>query len=82
MTAMDAIYMAKKEKVTINKEICFISFANEAICNYMDHPPMASIEQFPYEQDMKATETLLELLEKDVEGYKKILLPSQLIVRG
>jgi LacI family transcriptional regulator len=79
--AMDAIHAAKKEKIRINKDICFISFANEAICNYMDHPPMASIEQFPYEQGVQATETLLELLETKVDGYKKILLPSQLVVR-
>jgi LacI family repressor for deo operon, udp, cdd, tsx, nupC, and nupG len=81
--AMDAIHVAKKEKIKINKDICFISFANEAICNYMDHPPMASIEQFPYEQGVKATETLLELLEADLTDtvYRNILLPSQLVVR-
>lgn len=86
--AMDAIQVAKKEKVKINKDICFISFANEAICNYMDHPPMASIEQFPYQQGEKATEILLELLENttpEEEGhqptYHNILLPSQLVVR-
>jgi LacI family transcriptional regulator, repressor for deo operon, udp, cdd, tsx, nupC, and nupG len=81
--AMDAIHVAKHAGVQINKDICFISFANEAICNYMDHPPMASIEQFPYEQGVKATETLLELLEENGGKvvYKKILLPSQLVVR-
>lgn len=86
--AMDAIQQAKKAKVKINKDICFISFANEAICNYMDHPPMASIEQFPYQQGEKATEILLDLLENSSPGqdeqeptYHNILLPSQLVVR-
>lgn len=86
--AMDAIQAAKKAKVKINKDICFISFANEAICNYMDHPPMASIEQFPYQQGEKATEILLNLLENTAPEnleqephYHNILLPSQLVVR-
>ncbi|MBO9633334.1 MAG: LacI family DNA-binding transcriptional regulator [Chitinophagaceae bacterium] len=86
--AMDAIQQAKKAKVRINKDICFISFANEAICNYMDHPPMASIEQFPYQQGEKATEILLDLLENSPSEsqeqephYHNILLPSQLVVR-
>ena len=63
----------------------FVSFANEAICDYMDHPPLASIEQYPYKQGEKATETLLQLMEKGNEmidnSYYNILLPSQLIVR-
>jgi LacI family transcriptional regulator, repressor for deo operon, udp, cdd, tsx, nupC, and nupG len=85
---MDAIQQAKKAKVKINKDICFISFANEAICNYMDHPPMASIEQFPYQQGEKATEILLDLLENSHPSpdeqeptWHNILLPSQLVVR-
>lgn len=86
--AMDAIHYAKRNKVKINKDICFVSFANEAICNYMEHPPLASIEQFPYEQGAKATEILLDLLEKDNEDspdkpvkFHNVLLPSQLVVR-
>lgn len=86
--AMDAIQHAKKARIKINKDICFISFANEAICNYMEHPPMASIEQFPYQQGEKATETLLQLLQNtDADSdttephYHNILLPSQLVVR-
>jgi DNA-binding LacI/PurR family transcriptional regulator len=81
--AMDAIHVAKKARVKINKDIYFVSFANETICNYLDDPPLASIEQFPYEQGVKATETLLQLLDNDASNAvsKKILLPSQLVVR-
>lgn len=84
--AMDAIHYARRQKIRINKDISFVSFANEAICDYMDHPPLASIEQFPYQQGEKATETLLHLLEKGNEEteqppYHNILLPSQLVVR-
>lgn len=83
--AMDVIHYAKRQKVKINKDITFISFANEAICNYMDHPPLASIEQFPYQQGAKAAETLLELLEQtgdeNQKNFRNILLPSQLVVK-
>jgi LacI family transcriptional regulator len=83
--AMDAIHYAKRQKIRINKDISFVSFANEAICDYMEHPPMASIEQFPYQQGEKATETLLHLLERtedeNEQTFHNILLPSQLIVR-
>ncbi|HRO47162.1 LacI family DNA-binding transcriptional regulator [Agriterribacter sp.] len=86
--ALDVIHYCKQQKIKINKDISFVSFANEAICNYMDHPPLASVEQFPYQQGQKATEMLIEIIEKtkSENGNKKelnnLLLPSQLIVRN
>ena len=53
---------------------------------YTAFPPLTSVEQFPYLQRQKATETLLELLnKKDTETenndtYFKIILDSQLVV--
>src|SRR5579871_190752 len=61
--ALDAMQYAKKMKVKINKEISFVSFANLPICNYMDNPPLASVEQFPYLQGKKSAEILIQLLE-------------------
>ncbi|HVM88136.1 MAG TPA: LacI family DNA-binding transcriptional regulator [Puia sp.] len=60
--ALDAIQLAKKEKIKINKEISFVSFANLPICNYMENPPLASVEQFPYQQGQKAAEMLLKMV--------------------
>lgn len=85
--ALDVIHYCKRQKIKINKDISFVSFANEAICNYMDHPPMASVEQFPYQQGKKATEMLLHILEKsnpesEKKTFSNLLLPSQLIVRN
>jgi LacI family transcriptional regulator len=53
--------------------------------NYTAFPPAASVEQYPYQQGQKATETLLELLNRDKENnesstYYKIILDSQLVV--
>ncbi|PVD52895.1 LacI family transcriptional regulator [Terrimonas sp.] len=85
--ALDAIDYCKRQKIKINTDISFVSFANEAICNYMDHPPIASVEQFPYEQGKKATEILLDILEKTKsegnikEKFCNSHLLSQLVVR-
>lgn len=82
--AMDAIQYARKEKLKINKDITFVSYANQPLSHYTAFPPLASVEQFPYLQGQKATETLLELLAKtNDEGenkvYYRIILESQLI---
>jgi DNA-binding LacI/PurR family transcriptional regulator len=82
--ALDAIQYAKKEKVKINKDISFVSFANLPICNYMENPPLASVEQFPYQQGEKAAEILLQLLQdnkKELPAEKvfyKIILETKL----
>jgi LacI family transcriptional regulator, repressor for deo operon, udp, cdd, tsx, nupC, and nupG len=86
--ALDAVQQAQKMKLKINKDICFVSYANLPISNYTAFPPLASVEQFPYQQGQKATETLIDLLQKKSNGetenemntYYKIILESQLVV--
>lgn len=87
--ALDAVQQAKKMKLKINKDVCFVSYANLPISNYTAHPPLASVEQFPYLQGQKATETLIELLQKktgdETEGnsngtFYRIILESQLML--
>ncbi|MHA4809146.1 LacI family DNA-binding transcriptional regulator [Flavitalea flava] len=83
--AMDSIQYAKKSKIKVNKDIYFVSFANESICDYLENPPIASVEQFPYQQGEKATEILLQLLERNSEDpdnppIHHILLQSQLVI--
>lgn len=62
--ALDAIKYAKSLGLVINKDISFVSFANLPVTSYLDHPPVASVEQFPYQQAEKATEILLQLISK------------------
>lgn len=83
--AMDAVKCAVAHKRKINKDLCFVSYANLPISNYTAYPPMASVEQFPYQQGQKATEILLDLLsqgdsEQASTVYYKIILDSQLVV--
>ena len=83
--ALDAIQYARKTKLKINKDICFVSYANLPITNYLEFTPIASVEQYPYEQAKKATEILFDLLAADNElkekpDYKNIIVEGKLVV--
>ncbi|HEY9342841.1 MAG TPA: LacI family DNA-binding transcriptional regulator [Hanamia sp.] len=84
--ALDAVQYARKKKLKINKDICFVSYANLPITNYLEFPPLASVEQYPYEQAKKATEILFELLETKTDKdppepfWRNILIEGQLVV--
>ena len=82
--ALDAIKYAKSRKISINKDISFVSFANLPLCNYMENPPLASVEQFPFEQGYKATEILLQLLNTNAELQNtvtgNVVLESKLMI--
>jgi LacI family transcriptional regulator len=81
--ALDAIRYARNEGVKINHDIFFVSYANLPVTNYLDEPPIASVEQFPYLQAEKATDILFQLIDvkearENIE--KKVVLESKVIV--
>jgi LacI family transcriptional regulator len=83
--AIDAIQYARKAKLKINKDICFVSYANLPITSYLEFPPLASVEQFPYMQAQKATEILFGLFEKQKKysaenNYQNIVIEGRLVV--
>jgi LacI family repressor for deo operon, udp, cdd, tsx, nupC, and nupG len=77
---LDAIQYARKEKVRINKDISFVSFANLPICNFLDVPPLASVEQHGYKQGQLAAEMLLDIVEKrkDAAEFHPVILDPEL----
>lgn len=82
--ALDAIKYAREKKLKINEDITFVSYANLPISAYTEYPPIATVDQFPYLQGQKATEILLDLLDKNTreqeEGaYYKVIVDSKLI---
>jgi len=81
--ALDAIKFCRSRNLKINKDIFFVSYANLPITSYLDEPPLASVEQFPYEQAVKATDMLLQIIGKK-EGSetmeRKIVMQSKVIV--
>lgn len=83
--ALDAIKYAREKKLKINEDITVVSYANLPVSAYTEYPPAASVDQFPYLQGQKATEILLELLNKETEKpeestYYKIIVESKLVV--
>ncbi len=84
--ALDAIRYARRQGLKINKDIFFVSYANLPITYYLDNPPFASVEQFPFEQAEKATEILLALINKNDAGSndkpEKIVLEGEVILHG
>lgn len=83
---MDAVKYARQQNIEVNKEIVFVSFANLPITSYIAHPPLASIEQYPYRQGEKAMELLINILnEKSVnnsshETFYKEEVPVTLVI--
>jgi DNA-binding LacI/PurR family transcriptional regulator len=86
--AMDAMQFVRKIKLKLNKDICFVSYANLPITTYLENPPMASVEQYPFDQGFKAAEILMQLLQKKstadkIDGprtFQNIVINGQLIV--
>ncbi len=81
--ALDAIKYTKSKGLKVNKDIVFVSYANLPVTSYMDNPPIASVEQFPYQQAEKATRVLLQIITSgniDAGIPRKTLLESKVIV--
>lgn len=82
--ALDAIQYARQQNLKINKDISFVSYANLPLTQYLEFPPIASVEQFPFEQGTRATELLFKLLDQKTAGqelpYENVVLKSELII--
>jgi DNA-binding LacI/PurR family transcriptional regulator len=81
--ALEVIKYTRSKGLKINKDIFFVSYANLPITSYLDEPPIASVEQFPYQQAEKATDILFQLInakgaKENIE--KKVILESKVIV--
>lgn len=66
--ARDAIKLMSNYNLVANRDISFVSFANSPIWSFMDSAPLASIEQFPQKQGVKASEILFNLLDDVNQG--------------
>jgi DNA-binding LacI/PurR family transcriptional regulator len=82
--ALDAMQFARQKKIKINKDIVFVSYANLPVTHYLETPPMASVEQFPYEQGVRAAELLFKLIEnktaEETSPFENVVLYSELII--
>jgi len=81
--ALDAMQHAKKLRVKINKDLCFVSYANLPITSFLLNPPMASVEQHAYLQGSKAAEILMEILNNskpENDNYHDVKINGELII--
>lgn len=80
---LDATKYCREQGLQINKDISFVSYANLPVTSYLDHPPIASVEQFPYQQAEKASAILFQLIQSKgeaIEMEKRIVLDSSVVV--
>ncbi len=68
---MDAVQYAEKRKIQVNKDIVFVSYANLPITCYTAHPPMVSVEQYPFRQGQKAMEVMMQVWKDKAENKNK-----------
>ncbi|SEP32684.1 LacI family DNA-binding transcriptional regulator [Mucilaginibacter sp. OK283] len=83
--ARDAMGQVKTHNLVVNRDISFISFANSPIWSFTDNSPLASIEQFPKEQGVKAAEILFKLIDDraketpSIPGFHRVVFDSNMI---
>ena len=78
---MEAARTAEELGIRINRDVLFGSFAHLSITGYTAHPPIISVEQFPYQQGEKAVEVLIRVLDgQGEEQYYKEEIEPQLIL--
>jgi DNA-binding LacI/PurR family transcriptional regulator len=65
---MDVVQCAEQRGIKVNKDIVFVSYANLPITSYTAHPPLVSIEQYPYGQGEKAMEMMIRILDEKSAG--------------
>jgi DNA-binding LacI/PurR family transcriptional regulator len=85
--ALDIMQYARAARLRINKDLSIISYANLPITHYLETPPMASLEQYPYELGSRAAEIMMKLLkDPDSEMMQgssyNIVIDGKLIVHA
>lgn len=80
--ALDVIEFIKQADLVLNKDLTVISYSNLPITNYLQSPPLASVEQFPYRQGEAAADLLMELILKkqdNVPSYQQVIIDGKLV---
>ncbi|MFC5410817.1 LacI family DNA-binding transcriptional regulator [Larkinella bovis] len=81
--ALDAMQICRNYGLVVNRDIAFVSFANLPLNTYLEHPPLASVEQHPYQIGYMAAEILLKVLNGKIapDDWQKVILEPELVVR-
>lgn len=78
--ALDAMQVCRSQG---HSSISFVSFANLPLTTYLEHPPLASVEQHPYKIGFTAADILLRLIDGRLAAtdLQKIIFAPELIIR-
>jgi len=71
------------KKINVINDFDIVSYANLPIISYIDHSPVASVEQYPYLQGQKAANILLDLMnspKSENQAFYNTIVESDLIV--
>ena len=82
--ALDGIRHAKKLNLRLNKDKTFVSYANIPITSFLQDPPFASAEQYPYKQGSTAAEILINLMNNSSpsESFHNVLINGDLVIHA
>ena len=80
----DAIKYLRTSKYPGFEQIECIGFGNMPFIEYLDHPPLASIEENPESIGENAIKLLLKLINKDedIQEYQKIIVDCKLVLHN
>lgn len=82
---LDVVQFIQQQNILSNRKLAFASYANLPIVSYTAHPPLVSIEQYPYGQGEKAMEIMIKILndkaaKKDEQNaYCNFEMPATLV---
>ncbi len=83
---LDVVQFAHAHNIRINKDILFLSYANRPITSHITHPPLGSVEQYPFLQGDRAMQMMMKILDKEEvndngeEIYFTEQVPSRLVM--
>lgn len=79
-----ALFLIKYfRKLDVIADFDIVSYANLPIISYLDHSPVASVEQYPYLQGQKAINILLDLIaspKPENQAYYNTIVESDLVI--
>ena len=81
---LDAIYYLKRKYPDMLDKIDFVGFGNLPLLQYLDHKPLASIEESSYEMGEEAARLLFQMINEkadvEIETSQHIQIPCKLVV--
>jgi DNA-binding LacI/PurR family transcriptional regulator len=82
--SLDAMHYLRKVKPGRYHDIDFVTYSSLPTTRYLDRPPLAYIDQFPYEQGKLATEVLFRQLNglehTEMTPSENMIIESKLVV--